>query len=140
MAILRDDNWYPEFAGNRGHIYNPQQTVFYSPKGAAGTNAPGMGHGNPGSGVGRSAARHLGHALYHHDWTSDYDTVFTMIRWLRCIKVNHPGAPPLLTPGKAVVWSFGPTKTYQRGRGTGRRLQQAGRAEFPIAAGPPDET
>ena len=50
MAILRDDNWFPEFAGNRGHIYNPQQTVFYSPKGAAGTNAPGMGQGNPGLG------------------------------------------------------------------------------------------
>jgi len=32
MAILRDDNFPPEFTNGMAHIYNPQQTVFYSPK------------------------------------------------------------------------------------------------------------
>jgi hypothetical protein len=34
-------------------------------------------------------------------------------------KVNHPNAPALITPGKAVVWSFGPAKAINTGQGLG---------------------
>jgi prepilin-type N-terminal cleavage/methylation domain-containing protein len=109
MAILRDDNWYPEFAGNMGHIYNPQQTVFYSPK-AAGSNTLDLCPGSPGLGV-DEVLRDVWGMPYIITMDLGYnnrvydDTLNTMYQ------VNHPGGV-LLTPGEAVVWSFGPAKTY----------------------------
>lgn len=117
MAILRDDNWPPEFTPNAGHVYNPQQTVFYSPRAAAGTNKPGVALGNPGLGNDEVLRDPWGMPyiisldLSYDDKTFDY--------WLnKMFIVNHPGSY-LNTPGKAVVWSFGPNKTINLGVGLG---------------------
>jgi prepilin-type N-terminal cleavage/methylation domain-containing protein len=110
MAILRDDNWYPEFAGNMGHIYNPQQTVFYSPRAAAGTNKPGIGPGNPGLGS-DEVLRDIWGMPYMISLDLNSDNRVFDFTLNEMYQVNHPGAAPLRTPGEAVVWSFGPAKT-----------------------------
>jgi prepilin-type N-terminal cleavage/methylation domain-containing protein len=117
MAILRDDNWFPEFAGTMGHIYNPQQTVFYSPK-SGGSNAPGSGPGNPGLGN-DEVLRDVWGMPYIISLDLNYDDHVYDDSLEQMYKVNHPNAPPLLTPGKAVVWSFGPAKIINTGVGMG---------------------
>ncbi|HUD46194.1 MAG TPA: type II secretion system protein [Candidatus Baltobacteraceae bacterium] len=118
MAILRDDNWYPEFNGNFGHIYNPQQTVFYSPKAAAGTNTPGVGFGNPGLGS-DEVLRDIWGMPYIITLDLNYNNRVYDDTLEQMYKVNHAGAPALITPGEAVVWSFGPAKTINTGVGLG---------------------
>jgi hypothetical protein len=118
MAILRDDNWAPEFAGNLGHIYNPQKTVFYSPKATAGTGKAGVCPGNPGLGTDEVLRDVWGMPyIITLDLSSDdrvYDDTLAEM-----YKVNHPGTAPLMTPGKAVVWSFGPARTITTTAGLG---------------------
>jgi prepilin-type N-terminal cleavage/methylation domain-containing protein len=118
MAILRDDNFTPEISNNLAHIYNPQQTVFYSPK-MASTNgfAKGSALGNPGLGTDEILRDVWGMPyiitmdLGYDDRCYD-DTLQTMYAW------NHPGQT-LITSGKAVVWSFGPSRIINRGVGLG---------------------
>ncbi len=110
MAILRDDNWYPEFSGNMGHIYNPQQTVFFTPKAAIGTNVPGIGPGNPGLGS-DEVLRDVWGMPYMITLDLGYDDHVFDYALNKMYQLSHPGAAPLNTPGKAVVWSFGPAKT-----------------------------
>jgi prepilin-type N-terminal cleavage/methylation domain-containing protein len=109
MAILRDDPWFPELAGGLGHIYNPQQTVFYSPK-SGGTNAPGVGQGNPGLGS-DEVLRDIWGMPYIISLDLNYDDHVYDDTLNLMYQKAHPGAAPLLTPGKAVIWSFGPAKT-----------------------------
>ncbi len=119
MAILRDDNFPPEVSNNMAHIYNPQQTVFYSPK-ASTTNSfvKNGAYGNPGLGTDEVLRDVWGMPyiitldLNYDDHVYD-DTLETMY------KINHAGSPPLLTPGKAVVWSFGPSRIINLGVGLG---------------------
>jgi prepilin-type N-terminal cleavage/methylation domain-containing protein len=118
MAILRDDNWYPEFAGNMGHIYNPQQTVFYTPKAAAGTNVPGVGLGNPGLGS-DEVLRDVWGMPYIITLDLGYDDHVYDDTLNQMYQKNHAGAAALNTPGKAVVWSFGPAKMINTGVGLG---------------------
>jgi prepilin-type N-terminal cleavage/methylation domain-containing protein len=117
MAILRDDNWFPETAGNLGHIYNPQQTVFFSPK-SGGTNAPGVGFGNPGLGA-DEVLRDIWGMPYIITLDLNYDNHVYDDTLEQMYKVNHPSAPALITPGEAVVWSFGPAKTFSTAVGLG---------------------
>jgi prepilin-type N-terminal cleavage/methylation domain-containing protein len=119
MAILRDDNWYPEFAGNMGHIYNPQQTVFFAPK-AAQTVTAGLCPGNPGLGT-DEVLRDVWGMPYIITMDLGYNNRVFDEALYTMYKVNHPSATTLLTPGEAVVWSFGPTKTWTptQGLGTG---------------------
>jgi prepilin-type N-terminal cleavage/methylation domain-containing protein len=110
IAILRDDVYFPEYATNgsqvQGHIYNPQQTSFYQGKAAAATNAPGIGPDE----------------VLRDPWGMPYMATIDLSGdnrvfdpWLDMMYQGQPGQPgynpsPLLTPGHAVVWSFGPTK------------------------------
>jgi prepilin-type N-terminal cleavage/methylation domain-containing protein len=119
MAILRDDNWSPEFVvGGMAHIYNPQQTVFFSPKAAAGTNAPGIGPGNPGLGS-DEVLRDVWGMPYIITLDLAYNNRVYDDALEQMYKVNHPAAPPLITPGEAVVWSLGPGKTFNKAVGLG---------------------
>ena len=118
MAILRDDSVYPEISNNMAHIYNPQQTVFYSPKAASGTNAPGVGPGNPGLGS-DEVLRDVWGMPYMITLDLGYDDHVFDYALYRMYLVNHPGAPALNTPGKAVVWSLGPAKTINMTQGLG---------------------
>jgi prepilin-type N-terminal cleavage/methylation domain-containing protein len=117
MAILRDDNFPPEFSGNMGHIYNPQQTVFYSPK-SAGTNTMGTALGSPGLGVNDEVLRDVWGMPYIISVDLSYDDKVFDYTLNNMYIVNHPGSS-LVIPGKAVVWSFGPTKTYNPKVGLG---------------------
>jgi len=117
MAILRDDPFIPEFSNNMGHIYNPQQTVFYSPRNG-GTNAPGAFMGNPGLGTVDDVLRDPWGTPYMISVDTSFDDkVFDYTLNQMYVK-NHPGSS-LMIPGKAVVWSFGPTKMINLGVGLG---------------------
>jgi prepilin-type N-terminal cleavage/methylation domain-containing protein len=119
MAILRDDNWFPEFAGGLSHIYNPQQTVFYSPK-SGGSNTPNVWPGNPGLGS-DEVLRDIWGMPYIITLDLNYDDHVYDDTLNQMYQKAHTGAAPLVTPGKAVVWSFGPAKTISPtvGMGTG---------------------
>jgi prepilin-type N-terminal cleavage/methylation domain-containing protein len=117
MAILRDDNFSPEFSNNVGHIYNPQQTVFYSPK-SGGSNAPGVALGNPGLGVNDEVLRDVWGMPYIISVDLSYDDKVFDYTLNSLYSKNHNGAS-LVVPGKAIVWSLGPTRTYNPGVGYG---------------------
>jgi prepilin-type N-terminal cleavage/methylation domain-containing protein len=113
MAILRDDPFIPEFSNNMGHIYNPQQTVFYSPRNG-GTNAFGAFSGNPGLGTVDDVLRDPWGTPYMITVDTGFDDkVFDYTLNQMYIK-NHTGSY-LMIPGKAVVWSFGPAKMINTG-------------------------
>jgi type II secretory pathway pseudopilin PulG len=117
MAILRDDNFIPEFTNNVGHIYNPQQTVFYSPK-SAGTNTLGVMLGNPGLGNNDEILRDVWGMPYIISMDLGYDDKTFDATLNKMYMINHNNNV-LNTPGKAIVWSFGPTRTYNLGVGLG---------------------
>jgi prepilin-type N-terminal cleavage/methylation domain-containing protein len=117
MAILRDDNFPPEFSNNVGHIYNPQQTVFYSPR-SAGTNKLGTALGNPGLGVNDEVLRDVWGMPYIISMDLNYDDKVFDYTLYNMYVINHPNSS-LYIPGKAVVWSFGPTRTYNPKVGLG---------------------
>jgi prepilin-type N-terminal cleavage/methylation domain-containing protein len=110
IAILRDDVFYPEYATNGsqvlGHIYNPQQTGFYSGHAATGTNTPGIGTDE----------------VLRDPWGLPYMVTIDLSGdgrvfdpWLNeMYQKQYPGAT-LLTPGQAVVWSLGPNKQVNFG-------------------------
>jgi prepilin-type N-terminal cleavage/methylation domain-containing protein len=118
MSILRDDNWFPEFAGGMGHIYNPQQTVFYSPKSATAPATVGTALGNPGLGS-DEVLRDIWGMPYIISLDLSYDDHVYDDTLEKMYKINHPTAAPLLTPGKAIVWSFGPSRIINTGVGFG---------------------
>jgi prepilin-type N-terminal cleavage/methylation domain-containing protein len=121
MAILRDDNFYPEFTNGFGHIYNPQQTVFYSPK-SGGTNATSGGEavalGNPGLGVNDEVLRDVWGMPYIITIDVNYDDKVVDSTLNKIYANNHPNSS-LIIPGKAIVWSLGPTRVYNQGVGYG---------------------
>jgi prepilin-type N-terminal cleavage/methylation domain-containing protein len=106
IAILRDDQYFPEYATNggqvQGHIYNPQQTAFYQGKAAAATNTPGIGPDE----------------ILRDPWGMPYMATINLSGtgkvfdpWLNMMyQKQYPNNGALLVPGQAVVWSFGPTK------------------------------
>ncbi|MGP8199697.1 MAG: type II secretion system protein [Limisphaerales bacterium] len=108
IAILRDDNFWPETNFNGGqHIYNPQQTTLFNAKNAviAGststTNLPGIGMND----------------VFIDPWGSPYIVTLDLnydgkcmdyaLNWMYSNNVPRP-TTPLLIPGSAIVWSFGP--------------------------------
>ncbi len=106
MAILRDDQFPPEFSNNAAHIYNSQQTVFYAPKAALTANDPGLGPDE--------VLRDVWGMPYIITLDLGYDDRVFDFSLNQMYQVNHPGTP-LNIPGKAVVWSFGPAKTVNLG-------------------------
>jgi prepilin-type N-terminal cleavage/methylation domain-containing protein len=104
MAILRDDKVWPEVNGNMQHIYNPQQIVFFNPKIATDTNSPGLGPDE--------VLRDPWGTPYIVSLDMNYDQhVFdaTLNKMYQELPANKN--TPLLVPGVAVVWSYGPQKT-----------------------------
>jgi prepilin-type N-terminal cleavage/methylation domain-containing protein len=104
IAILRDDVYYPEYATNGsihlGHIYNPQQTAFYTGHAANSTNTPGIGTDE----------------VLRDPWGLPYIVTIDLSGDGRVFdpylnemyQKQFPNNGPLFTPGHAVVWSFGP--------------------------------
>jgi prepilin-type N-terminal cleavage/methylation domain-containing protein len=104
MAILRDDKVWPEVNGNMQHIYNPQQTVFFNPKLATDSNSPGLGPDE----------------VLRDPWGTPYivslDMNYAQHVFDATLNKMYQESPankntPLLVPGVAVVWSYGPQKT-----------------------------
>jgi len=121
IAILRDDVYFPEYATNGGqvlgHIYNPQQTQFYRGKAAASGNSPGAWLGSPGI---------ANDDILRDPWGQPYIVTLNLRGdsgvfdpYLNDMyQVQFPKASALVTPGSAVVWSFGPSKQIDLTQGT----------------------
>jgi prepilin-type N-terminal cleavage/methylation domain-containing protein len=107
IAILRDDNLYPEVNGTQGHIYNPQKQTFFQAKTAADTNSPGICTKDN---------------VLRDPWGMPYIVTVDINGdnhaydpWLAKMATapnnsNPSNAVQAFVPGHAVVWSFGPTK------------------------------
>jgi prepilin-type N-terminal cleavage/methylation domain-containing protein len=113
IAILRDDSFFPETVTNGAnvsqHIYNPQQTPFFSAK-AAVTNSDGSG--SPGIAQ---------DDVFRDPWGNAYMITLDLSYTGKCFdfalnqmyQLNNSGTslpppPPLMVSGEAIVWSFGP--------------------------------
>jgi len=112
IAILRDDNFWPESnnVSSALHIYNPQQTSFFSAKPAMDTNSPGIGPDD----------------VFRDPWGDPYIITLDLNYDGKCFDYalnqmyqnNNPTPTgPLLVPGEAIVWSFGPLKTINTSQG-----------------------
>jgi len=103
IAILRDDNFWPEANGVQQHIYNPHQTPFFNARVAPDTNSPGIGPDG----------------IFRDPWGSPYIITMDLNNDHKCydatldamyvLETNTP--VHLLVPGEAIVWSLGPLKT-----------------------------
>jgi prepilin-type N-terminal cleavage/methylation domain-containing protein len=114
ISILRDDTFLPETITNGGiisqHIYNPQQTPFFSPSKSAplvsqsaltyNTNSPGVGSDD----------------IFRDAWGNPYIITMDLNYDGKCYdsKLNSmyqagsPSAVGYTIPGQAIVWSLGP--------------------------------
>jgi prepilin-type N-terminal cleavage/methylation domain-containing protein len=108
IAILRDDNFYPEGINGVQHIYNPQQTPFFSAKFSKDTVSPGIGTND----------------VFLDPWGSPYIITMDLSYSGKCfdytlnqmyqnnnLGTGRPPPPALIVPGEAIVWSLGPSKT-----------------------------
>ena len=106
MAILRDDRFFPEYSSNAppmGHIYNPQQTVFFQAKAAPNISSPGVGPDE----------------ILRDPWGLPYMVTIDLsgdnrvfdpyLNTMYQLQSGNSGST-LFTPGHAVVWSLGPFK------------------------------
>ena len=109
MAILGDDNFWPEFTNNSGHIYNSRQTPFFQPKAATAPATSGAAPGPPGLGSDE---------VWRDPWGLPYMVTLDLNYndhafdpYLNQMYMNQfSGSTGLNPPGHAVVWSFGPFK------------------------------
>lgn len=106
MAILRDDNFYPEVTNNQAHIYNPQMNPFFNAKQAASTT-PGSFTGSPGLGT-DEVLRDIWGMPYMITLDLNYDN-HAFDPYLNAMYHVQTGTN-LYSSGPAVVWSFGPFK------------------------------
>jgi prepilin-type N-terminal cleavage/methylation domain-containing protein len=109
IAILRDDNFWPEANNGVQHIYNPKQTDTFTAKVALDTNSPGIGPDD----------------VLRDPWGSPYIITLDLNYDQKCYDATLDGmyqletpkpAGPLLVPQEAMVWSFGPMKTINLGQ------------------------
>jgi prepilin-type N-terminal cleavage/methylation domain-containing protein len=109
VAILRDDNFWPEINKGARHIYNPQQTPFFIAEPALNTNSPGIGPDD----------------VFRDPWGNPYIITLDLNQDHKCydatldrmyqLETQKPTGP-LMVPGAAIVWSFGPSKTINLGQ------------------------
>jgi prepilin-type N-terminal cleavage/methylation domain-containing protein len=99
IAILRDDNFWPEGSSGVQHIYNPQQTPFFSAKVAQDSISPGIGTDD----------------VFRDPWGDPYIVTLDLNYDFHCFDAVLNGMyqagnslPPLMVPGEAIVWSLGP--------------------------------
>jgi prepilin-type N-terminal cleavage/methylation domain-containing protein len=108
IAILRDDAFWPESNNVSVHIYNPQQTPFFSAKFSPNTNSPGIGPDD----------------IFRDPWGNPYIITLDLNYDFKCfdyslnqmyqnnnLGTSRPQPLPLMVPGEAIVWSFGPAMT-----------------------------
>jgi prepilin-type N-terminal cleavage/methylation domain-containing protein len=109
ITILRDDNFWPEVNKGTQHIYNPQQTLFFGAKAAPDTNSPGIGPDD----------------VFRDPWGNPYIITLDLNQDHKCYdatldglhKLENPKPTgPLMVPGEAILWSFGPSKTIKPGQ------------------------
>ena len=110
IAILRDDNFWPE-TNNSGaqHIYNPQKSSLFDAKMSTTTNSLGQGI-SPGIGP---------DDIFRDPWGSPYIVTLDLNYDGKCFDYTlnkmyqsvTPMPPALMVPGEAIVWSFGPAMT-----------------------------
>jgi len=103
IAILRDDNLWPESNGVQQHIYNTRQTPYFNAKPSLDTNSPGIGPDD----------------VFRDPWGSPYIITMDLNNDQKCydatldamyvLETNTP--LHLLVPGRVIVWSLGPLKT-----------------------------
>jgi prepilin-type N-terminal cleavage/methylation domain-containing protein len=105
IAILRDDNVWPESANGVQHVYNPKQHPYLDgAKMAMDTNSPGIGPDD--------VMRDLWGNPYIITLDLNYDNKSYDANLDTMYQLGNPNPPgPLLVPKPAVVWSFGPSKT-----------------------------
>jgi prepilin-type N-terminal cleavage/methylation domain-containing protein len=111
IAILRDDSYFPEIATNgsgqvMGHIYNPQQTVFFTAKAAAPVSSIGIWLGAPGIANDDILRDPWGQPYIVTTDLSGDNRVFDP--YLNQMYQAQYAGSTLLVPGHALVWSFGP--------------------------------
>lgn len=109
IAILRDDNFWPEAAGGAQHIYNPKLVPLSPGRMALDTNSPGIGPDD----------------IFRDPWGNPYIITLDLNNDNKCydatldslyqLETPKPSGP-LLIPQPAVVWSFGPLKTINLGQ------------------------
>ena len=100
----------PESSNSVAHIYNSQQNVFFTPRLAASASSPGLGPDE--------VLRDIWGMPYIITLDLSFDDHAFDASLNKMYQINHPGAT-LSTPGKAVVWSFGPARTVNLGVGLG---------------------
>jgi prepilin-type N-terminal cleavage/methylation domain-containing protein len=99
ITILQDANFYPEASNGVQHIYNPQQTPFYTARVANNTNSAGIGPDY----------------VLRDPWNNPYIVTLDLNYDHKCFDVTlnemyqtSNSLPPLWVPADAVVWSLGP--------------------------------
>jgi prepilin-type N-terminal cleavage/methylation domain-containing protein len=123
IAILRDDNFFPESTNVSGstiqHIYNPQQTPFFSARASSDTAPPTIPPQsssfpppvNPGIGW---------DDILRDPWGDPYIITLDLNYDGKCFDSalnqmyqnnSTPVPPALMVPGEAIVWSLGPSKS-----------------------------
>jgi prepilin-type N-terminal cleavage/methylation domain-containing protein len=111
IAILRDDNFYPEASNGLSHISNPQMTSFFNAK---------VGTTNYDATLTTSCTGSPGIAqddVFRDPWGNPYIITLDMNYDGKCFDLflnqmygnNNPTpATNLMVPGEAIVWSLGP--------------------------------
>ena len=110
IAILRDDNFFPETNGMQFHIYNPQQAVLFQPKTIATVASSGAAVGPPGLGSDEILRDPWGLPYMVTVDLSMDNRVFDPYLNMMYQAQNTGTNVTLFTPGHAVVWSLGPFK------------------------------
>jgi type II secretory pathway pseudopilin PulG len=114
IAILRDDNFWPEQRKGASHVYNPQQTPFFSAPTARDTNSPGIGPDD----------------VLRDPWGNPYIITLDLNKDNKCHDATLDRMYRLETPkptghltlmGNVIVWSFGPSKTIDVGQPLNRQ-------------------
>ena len=103
IAILQDDNFYPESSNGLQHIYNPQQSSLFTAKVVPTTNSPGIGPDY----------------VFRDPWNNPYIITLDLNYDGKCFDFalnqmynsTNLSAPGFTVPGEAIVWSMGPNAT-----------------------------
>jgi len=106
---IEAEQFWPETNKGAEHIYNSQQSVYFSAATAPGTNSPGIGVDD----------------VFRDPWGNPYIITLDLNQDHKCYdatldKMYQLETPkptgPLIVPGEVIVWSLGPSKTIDLGK------------------------